>query len=202
MPEGNNNIKKSWNPFAPKKAEAATSKVETSIVDVNGTEIKDINAKVTKQDSDFKLSLPQTSKLKPGKYTLKTSWTDNSGQVYESSQDFRWGVLAINPNKSIYAKGEEVKIGFGVLDDQGKTICDADISLEISDPEKTKVYLYEKMGQIKRSEQCSATSVTNIPDYFTQLKVDKIGSYKLHLRSEEHTSELQSRLHLLFRLLL
>lgn len=70
----------------------------------------------------------------PGAYTLKVSSKESFIYTRNLNQDFSWGVLAVNLNKSVYKEKEEAKLSFGVVDDEGHTICDAALSLKIKDP--------------------------------------------------------------------
>ena len=52
--------------------------------------------------------------------------------VFLAEQDFSWGVLAVNVNKSIYLPGEIAYVQMGVVDDWGSTVCDAKLDLNIT----------------------------------------------------------------------
>lgn len=54
--------------------------------------------------------------FKPGKYQLII--TDSLGNI--ETQEFYWGVLAINTNKSVYLPRETANLSIAVLDEQGK----------------------------------------------------------------------------------
>src|SRR5258708_1151013 len=58
----------------------------------------------------------------PGLYRLSLKLRILEGEV-NVEQDFSWGVIAVNTNKSIYKPGETAKIGIGVLNDTGETLC-------------------------------------------------------------------------------
>jgi cellulose synthase/poly-beta-1,6-N-acetylglucosamine synthase-like glycosyltransferase len=123
----------------------------------------------------------------PGNYTLETRTTRN-GKTYTAYQDFSWGVLAINTRKSIYVPGETIDFGFGAVDEEGKTICDASLTLTIAIPsEKKPIVLTSDKGTITRSGKCGASTVTNTPDYQATIKAhEKEETY--HLRLEALTA--------------
>ncbi|MDP2730144.1 MAG: hypothetical protein Q8O55_06660, partial [Dehalococcoidales bacterium] len=95
-----------------------------------------------------------------------------------------WGVLAINPNKSIYLPGETARLGIGVLNETGRTLCEAKITLAVTDPAGSKTILSSENGLVQKSGQCQATSVTNVPDYLAGYKTGKAGIYKMHLEAD------------------
>ncbi|MFA5746917.1 MAG: heparin lyase I family protein, partial [Candidatus Paceibacterota bacterium] len=76
----------------------------------------------------------------PGKYSFSLS-VEDKGIVYEFTQDFTWGVLAINTNKSVYVPGEEAFLQMGVLNEKGSTVCNAGLEVEITSPGGIKTIL-------------------------------------------------------------
>ncbi|MDP2632240.1 MAG: hypothetical protein Q8P25_00765 [Candidatus Curtissbacteria bacterium] len=168
--------------FSLGRVEAAEPKAEASILDYAGHEVLDIKPEIASEDSGFKVTLSNISGVKPGKYTLSAKWTDATGANYVSTQDFRWGTLAINTNKSIYLPGEEAKLGFGVLNDQGKAVCDARLKLQVtSDKLQVREELSTENGGIKPSGKCGPQNITNSADYTAVFKVQGTGLYKLDL---------------------
>jgi transposase len=109
-----------------------------------------------------------------------------------SNQDFRWGAAAVNSPRSAYAPGEDIKLGFGVVDHAGNTVCDGLIGWEIVDPEGDKVFESGVSGEgvvpsgpaslePRRSGECSLQSVTDTPDYLASIgPVKNTGVYKLN----------------------
>src|SRR3989344_3303591 len=71
--------------------------------------------------------------LRPGRYLLRI-WTLKGGVIYYSESSFLWGVLVVNTDKSIYTLGNIAKLSFGVLDNFGRTLCDAHITATITAP--------------------------------------------------------------------
>lgn len=134
-------------------------------------------------EGNLALSLSPQREFKPGRYALKASFSEG-GVSYQGTQDFTWGVLAINTDKSIYLLDEEAFIGMAVLDNQGKMVCDAKVSLEITDPEGQKTNLTTENGEIKISEECTHYGVTNLPDYYTFYQVGQAGDYQMRLTAE------------------
>jgi hypothetical protein len=100
---------------------------------------------------------------------------------YTQEQDFTWGVLAINTHKSIYLPNEAAFVGIAVLDNEGHMVCDADVTLTITDPSNIETVLSTGNGLIKVSPQCCVYGVTNLPDYYTNYTVGGAGTYVMNL---------------------
>lgn len=100
---------------------------------------------------------------------------------YTQEQDFTWGVLAINTHKSIYLPNEAAFVGIAVLDNEGHMVCDADVTLTITDPGNNETVLSTSNGLINVSPQCCVYGVTNLPDYYTNYTVGGAGTYVMNL---------------------
>lgn len=164
-------------------------KASASILDYAGHEVLDIRPEITNEGDGFKVTLQNVSGVKPGKYTLSAKWTDTTGANYVSNTDFRWGILAINTNKSIYLPGEEAKLGFGVLSDQGKAVCDAILRLEIEAQDGKRTTLSTDEGTIKAGGDCSPQAITNVANYVAQFKTTIAGTYRLSLKYKTEEGE-------------
>lgn len=144
-----------------------------------------VELSVQKKDEDnYSLSIYRSSKdtFKPGKYTLKIT-INQDGKTREITQDFSWGVLAINPNKSVYVTGDTATIAMGVLDDFGETICDANLTLTVDAPDKNTTSIATENNTIEKSKVCSRRSAGDGWDYKTELKLSQTGIYNLHLKA-------------------
>jgi hypothetical protein len=130
--------------------------------------------------------------FRPGKYTM----TITSGNR-NIEQDFSWGVLAVNTNKSIYSPGETAKIGMGLLDDIGRTKCfntpdklmQGKMWLTITSPSGEKKELSTENGQINGSSDCDEHSVTNEADFQALYKTNTVGVYQMHLVGENQNGK-------------
>jgi len=138
-------------------------------VDVNGTPEQQIE--VEKPAREFH----------PGKYTLQI--TLNTPQaIIVSEQDFTWGVLAINVDKSVYESGNDAYIQMGVLNDEGFTICNAGLDLYIKDPTGSVTHFSTDDDSIIREKECGPNNVIAVPDYYTHFSVPDIaGTYNMVL---------------------
>jgi hypothetical protein len=130
--------------------------------------------------------------LKIGKHHLRIFikdpvLTDNKEIYFD--QDFTWGVLALNFNKTIYKLGEKAYLQMAVLDDFGDTLCDADIQLEITKPNGKKIKLNMKDNEIIRNKKCGHNNVINEPDYYAYYSPDEIGEYKIKMIAQTKNGE-------------
>jgi hypothetical protein len=96
-------------------------------------------------------------------------------------QEFTGGVLAINTHRSIYLPNEAAFIGIAVLDNEGHMVCDADVTLTITDPGNNETVLSTGNGSIKVSPGCTVYGVTNLPDFYTNYEVGGVGTYVMNL---------------------
>ena len=136
----------------------------------------------------------QISEEKQGNYPgneQNVSGKANEPQLSGAQQDFRWGALAINSPQSIIITGNGVRLGFGVVDHAGNTICDAIISVEQPNPSGTNMSsLSSRKGEISQSGGCSIRSVTNTPDYSANISsFDRAGIYKLRIKASTYDGE-------------
>jgi len=120
--------------------------------------------------------------FKPGHYKLKVK---KGGQTI--IQDFNWGVLTVNTNKSIYLVGETVNLQMGSLKDDGHTLCNSNLKLEIVSPTNVKV-----SPIVSKSEFCGPDNVTDKPDYFSSYLVQEIGKYKIILTNLDNGYNITS----------
>jgi len=114
--------------------------------------------------------------LIPGKYTAAFTY---EGQTF--TQDFTWGVLAINTHKSIYKPKEMANIAIAVLDDLGQMVCNADVTLTILDPNGNSTRLSTSDRTITVQDACRNKSYTLEPDYKSFFTTSSAGLYQMTL---------------------
>jgi len=163
-----------------KKFIKETETIETFVKDYKD-DLVDIDVEIEElREGKFKIKLPKKRAFRAGKYTLKLELIKD-GITYTQEQNFTWGVLAINVNKSIYLENEDSFIGIAVLDDQGHMVCNASVTLEITSPLNNKEVLSTENGSIAISPECDVYGVTNLPDYYTNYSVSGVGNYIMNL---------------------
>lgn len=178
------------------QAQAAERKtyVESKVVNVKG----DASLSLETQFQDTQKQLVITPKIgnqvKPGLYTLNVKVKTVKGRDITITQDFTWGVLAINTNKGIYQVGEKVMIGMAVLDEFGTTKCivkegkvtsgTAKVHLSITSPSGKEQDLSTDEGTIIGSKECGDRTVTNIPDFLAKIDANEAGKYTIRMDAE------------------
>jgi len=151
---------------------------------VYGAEV-DATVSVDKDKKELLVSPQDIPNFKPGLYKLSLTLRTVQG-VVNINQDFTWGVIAVNTNKSIYRPGETAKIGLGVLDDKGNTLCatglfdkvDA-LTMVVIDPDGNKTNFSLSDNTIKDSGQCGPTTVTNEADFQSTYQTGGPGIYQM-----------------------
>ncbi len=131
-------------------------------------------------DGSLTANIPSTHAFRPGKYRVVVESTKGT-KTQQTQQDFVWGVLAVNLDKSSYRIGETANLGMAVLDDNGVTICNAKIDVIISDSRGRSVSLSTSNGSIKTSSTCKDKNITNLPDYAATYKVENSGAYRVSI---------------------
>lgn len=137
------------------------------------------------EDGEFEISIDKKSlprEFKPGSHELKIEISDEdltAGETIVYTQDFTWGVLAINTNKATYVEGENVYLQFGVLNDAGHTVCNARLELEITAPDGGIAILSTDNDLITNNPLCGPDNVIDTPDYFANYEAGAIGEYNL-----------------------
>jgi len=121
----------------------------------------------------------------PGLYKLSLQLRTIDG-VVNINQDFTWGVIAVNTNKSIYQPGETAKIGIGVLDDKGNTLCKTGLfdkvdalSMEVIDPQGKQTEFSLNDNTIQDSGHCGPETVTNLADFQSTYTTTTPGIYQM-----------------------
>ena len=151
--------------------------IEVTLIDPEGEENLE---EVIIQDNKIKIAQTNLRGFRPGLYKLKVTIKEN-GKEFIQTQEFSWGVLAINFNKSIYLPNERAYLQMGVLDDKGHTICDAHLEIQVTNPYLQTTILSTADGTIQYSGKCGPDNVTDVPDYFAYYQVDRTGFYQVKL---------------------
>lgn len=167
-----------------KSAEAAVEpEIEVNLlrqnqkVEIEGMEI------VKNSTDEYTVTIPQQTSFMPGSYTLQ-ALIYNGVTTQELTKDFSWGVIAVNTNKSIYKPHEKVYIQMGVLDETGKTLCNADIKLTVKSPNGEIEEFSTKDKTIIKSPECRGDSYTSVPDYWSNYTLGKEeGIYEMQIKA-------------------
>lgn len=159
---------------------ALASEVTAEVVDNKGNNIPVRLDKQTVGDGVV-LHITPPIQFRPGRYRVRIQ--DATGTIHE--QDFTWGVLAVNTNKSIYLPGETANIAIAVLDDAGRMVCNAKVNLKISAPNGGKEQILSTSdGSIVVNKACTTHGVTSEPDYEADYVVGAAGVYQMTLTAQ------------------
>ena len=121
------------------------------------------------------------AQFRPGKYKLVV--TDASGR--RSEQDFSWGVLSINSDRSVYLPGQTADLAMAVLDDEGNMVCDAKLDLKITTATASASdVLSTGNGKITVNPQCQSHKFALSPDYEAHYLVGASGTYNMSLTAQ------------------
>ncbi len=158
--------------------------ITVSVYDANRNKVE-VNTSIYEEDGKFSIRIDKSREFRPGKYLLEIE-LNKDGTDYIKEQDFSWGVLAVNTHKSIYLPNESSFIGIAVLDDYGKTVCNASVELRIISPNRQETILSTDNGLIKISPECEIYGITDLPDYYTNYSVSETGNYILNLTADTY----------------
>lgn len=184
IPDLPENLKNIWQYVTGRPAEAASESprlLETTVVDSTGQEVA-LEPTLTEDAGSLLIRLdPPANHFRPGKYTLGVK-AQYGGRTLEGSQDFTWGVLALNTNQDRYLPREEAQLQFGVLSDSGATVCNAALELQVTSPSGNTQTLSTENGAITRADTCNLQIEENIaPDYAAKLALPEAGTWQLRL---------------------
>lgn len=115
--------------------------------------------------------------------SLSTNVPVEYKENFGSEQDMKWGALAVNSAKDVYLPHESAEISFGIVDDQGVTVCDADISLAVKHPDHKQSVFTTQNGQINASTACANGVYSSENDYSVSFPVESGGAYHLSVNA-------------------
>jgi len=136
-----------------------------------------------------KVNIGSARELRPGNYTVVLK-TKHGRKVVEETRTFAWGVVTLNTPKTSYRLGENIPVVAGIVDEAGRTVCDAGLTLTITRPDGSTRILKSADGGLTVSSTCGPKSVTPEPDYLARFPADQSGRYVLRLEAET-TSGIQ-----------
>ncbi|MBI2984867.1 MAG: hypothetical protein HYY50_04560, partial [Candidatus Kerfeldbacteria bacterium] len=134
-------------------------------------------------DLDSTLYLDMGS-LHAGKYRLRVTMVRSDGAEATIEKEFLWGVVALNVTRATPQLGQEQVAAMAVLDDDGRTICNADLTLAVTDPDGRMKRYRTSDDTISKNPDCVDKGVTYKPDYAAMFKVERQGVYHLRLEAD------------------
>lgn len=171
--------------------------VEAEIISTaHANEKVEAYVKVDKNSKKLTVQPEDLTNFKPGLYKLSLKMRTLEGEV-NLEQDFTWGVIAVNTNKSIYKPGENVKIGLGVLNNEGETLCMTgsnkvdEINMTIKNPAGQITNLSTTNNSIRDSGKCGPITVTNLADFQANYTAGEPGIYQMAIEASVYGEKRQ-----------
>jgi len=162
-----------------------TKSIASRVMSADG-KLADVKTSVFRQRGsldEFQIAVQPDGQLAAGKYRLEVD-VEKGDKVETFTQDFTWGVLALNLSRSTYEPGELATIGMAVLDDRGVTVCDALVTLEIIDPQQRVTTLSTATKMVETSDTCADKNVTSQPDYMATFLPKLEGEYTIRFTAK------------------
>ncbi len=156
-------------------SDADISKVVSVSVDGEKSDKKVLDSKyISFEKGSLILVIDRPAEIVPGAYTVSTTIHNPiTGEDFNFTQDFTWGILTMNTNQDVYQVGQSATIDIGILDQTGLPVCGLSPELTIN-------------GQavvITETDQCEMFSSGNIvPDYTAQYTFAAAGEYVMELK--------------------
>lgn len=169
---------------AAPKPQAAAKDIVTVTLRTKGGIV--ITPKFHFEQGSVILAIEPQREFVPGLYALEVTIRNPiTGDVSTQSQDFAWGVLAMNTNQDRFITGDKVAVQIGVLDDEGKIVCDAAVRLSVVSPAGEEMTLSTSDGSVRVTGTCGAKdSMLTKPDYEAFFTVAEEGTYTLTLSAD------------------
>jgi len=123
----------------------------------------------------------------PGTYTLTVIISDPlTGEETTFTQDFGWGVLALNPDQDVYQVEQTARLNIGVLDDNGAMVCEPkELTLSLTAPSGSVTVYRLSEGTVWKSHTCTLLDSTLVePDFFARVLLMENGEYSYVLEAE------------------
>src|SRR3989442_6376222 len=98
----------------------------------------------------FDIKLSSVRDAKPGIYKIKVTMIKD-GKTFVIQDQYQWGLVSLNTQKSIYKPGEVANFVIVVLDNGGHSVCNATIAMNIHDPSSGITSLYSGNGIVPDS---------------------------------------------------
>src|SRR2546427_2794078 len=122
----------------------------------------------------FDIKLSSVRDAKPGIYKIKVTMIKND-KTFVIQDQYEWGLVSLNTQKSIYKPGEVANFVIVVLDNGGHSVCNATIAMNIHDPSSGITSLYSGNGIVPDS-QCGL--------YNAQYTTKTEGNYTIDLTAQ------------------
>ncbi|MDE1813071.1 MAG: hypothetical protein KGI05_00270 [Thaumarchaeota archaeon] len=148
--------------------------ISVDVTDLSGKSIP-VNVNFVKlRDGKFDIKLGSERAGKAGMYTMKITLAEG-GKTYTTESTYAWGLVSLNTDKSIYRPGETANLVIVVLDNDGHSVCNSNIVMNIHDPTSGVTTLSTGNG-ITANPSCGL--------YDAQYVVPEVGNYTIDMTAQ------------------
>ena len=148
--------------------------ISVDVTDLSGKSIP-VNVSFVKlRDGKFDINLGSERAGKAGMYTMKITLAEG-GKTYTTESTYAWGLVSLNTDKSIYRPGETATLAIVVLDNDGHSVCNSNIVMNIHDPTSGITTLSTGNG-ITANPSCGL--------YDAQYVVPEVGNYTIDMTAQ------------------
>jgi len=141
-------------------------------------------------EAEWRLEMDIPPNILSGTYRLEV-YTANEYGSQSISQDFLWGVLALNTDKTVYQTGQSAAIAMTVLNHEGKTVCNADVELVVARDGKEVGSYRTDDNTVQIGPLCYQYGSHIEPDYKASHMFLEAGQYTLTLKAVTANGEYQ-----------
>lgn len=159
--------------------------VKFGIIDATG-QGHQVPAELIDKNGKTIIRFTKGGSFKPGLYDLLVQYKNEPSFI--GTEEFSWGVLAMNPDQAVYKSGQTAKIDMAVLDHLGRIVCDAQLNISITNPSGGVTTLSTNDGSIKTTPGCFQKE-TDLPDYTTTYKTTTEGNYLINLSAKTQNGQ-------------
>jgi hypothetical protein len=148
-----------------KRWKTANETIEAFVYDYSG-KLTDIVPEIERiQEGTFEIKLLKERAFRAGVYKLEVELVQDE-RVYVVEKEFPWGLISLNTRKSIYKPGETAEFIIVVLDEEGHSVCDANISMIVTNPNDEKTGYCTCAGTILPGDECGLYTA----EYLTEVE--------------------------------
>ncbi len=174
--------------FSAQAAISSTNRFQAEDIDIQTTlhgpddQINSAPVTISQTETGYHFDVTPPQHFTPGSQKLEVQITRN-GETTLYTQDFSWGVLALNSDQSVYEPGSTAQLNLAVLNDEGDMVCDATLNLTITPPNAPTYTLSTSDNSIIANPECRYKAVGQKPDYQSSFFLPVSGQYELQLEA-------------------
>src|SRR5574337_2210542 len=145
--------------------------ITVKVIAPDGTEIPLKSEFKKMKEGKFDIKILSKKYGKPGLYTIKTIMRSEE-HTYTTQNQYAWGLVSLNTQKSTYKPGEIANMTMVVLDSGGHPVCNANLSVTVTDPSSHITTLLSGVG-ISAGSECGL--------YHAQYTTTILGNYTVNV---------------------